>query len=122
MRQTRQHQGKVHTDQEAVKPHHPAPTPPQNPTGISAVLPRPHGEIRTQAHEHEQRKDLEREPCDHDVNPILALRRLPTGRRIGQRSAYGLQDQRKEIGGDEDDGVGSRSEAGEVLAVYDDDA
>ena len=121
MRSTRK-ESRLHTDQEAVEPHHPTTTPPQTPPRIGAVLPRPHGKIHTEAHEYKKRKDLKRQPRNHDVNPILTLRRILTGRRIGQRSAYSLQYQRKEIGCDEDHGVGPRSEAGELLSVDDDDA
>lgn len=112
----------VHTDQKAIKPPPSTPTPPQSLLTIRPILPRLHGEIRTQTHKHKERKDLERQTRDHDVDPILSLARVSRGRRIGQGTAGRLQYQGEDVGGDEDDGVGSWPEAREALAVDDDDA
>ena len=73
----------IHTNQKTVEPYHPTPTPPQTLSGICAVLPHPYREIHAQADEYKQRKDLTREPCNHDINSVLALRRFLSRRRIG---------------------------------------
>ena len=111
-----------HTDQKAMKPPHPTPTSPQPLSSIRPVPFHLHREIRTQTHEYEERNDLKRQTGNHDVDPILSLRRVAPRRRIGQRSTRGLQHQREDVCGNEDDGVGPRFEARELLAIEDDDA
>lgn len=62
---------------------------------------------------------MERQPRDHDVDACL-LGRVASG-RIGDATPDGLEDERKDVAADEDNGVRAGFEAGEGFAVDDDD-
>lgn len=78
-------------------------------------------EIRRQAHENQQREDLERQAGLHDV--VAAFSALAGVRRDGRpAAAAGLQEQGDHVAGDEDSGVPEGWDAGVCWAEGRDDA
>lgn len=87
----------------------------------AGAAPHRDGEVAAEDHEDGERGDLEGQARDHDVD----ARVLQGGARVGDGgdgAAGGLQHERDDVAGDEDDGVGAGAEAGEGLAVDDDEA
>ena len=83
-------------------------------------LPHAPGKVCAQCREHGQGDDLKRQAGDHDVDARLQRARTVGGG--GKRPAGGLQHQGKDVAADEDVDVGLGLEAGQMLAVHDDDA
>lgn len=76
--------------------------------------------FQPQAHEDEQRDNLERDTGKHDGPSCI-----DSGVIAGcgcEPTAGALEDERDEVACDESDCVGARAETGYLLAVYDDDA
>ena len=77
------------------------------------------GKVEAQGHEEDQGRDLDGETPEHDVDAHL-LSRADVGRR-GDGPTDGLEQQRQEVRGDEQDAVGARFDPREALAVDDHD-
>ena len=88
---------------------------------VVAVPVRPPGEVGAKRDVDQQRNDLGRQTGDHDIDAGVLQRRAAVGAR-GHGPADGLQQQSEEVAGDEQNAVGTRLQAREVLAVDDDDA
>ncbi len=84
------------------------------------ALPQAVRELGTAEGEQGERKDLERQAGDHDVDAQLVLRRR--GGAAGDAAARGLQDQAEHVAAAEEERVGAGPEAAQVLAVHHDDA
>lgn len=90
------------------------------PADIPALAPHGPSEVCAQHGEHGQADDLEGQARNHDVD--ARLQQGIRARGIGQGAPDSLQDERKDVAADEDDGVGARFEPSEGFSVNEDDA
>lgn len=79
------------------------------------------GEIGAETEENPQRCHLAGKTCYHDVDPGLTQVWLIVVRSRGNGSSGSLQHKREEVAKNEDDGVCSWLETGDILAVDNDD-
>ena len=100
--------------------------PPHRPQSLRPAIDRtlalidPPSELPTAEHEEENRRDLPPQSRNHDIDP--RLRRSIVISCRGDPTTGALQAKRYEVADDEGNGIEARAEAGEILAVDDDDA